>query len=70
MLWGLLGQAVLVNIAFFAIGLEWVSVDEWTARVFIVGVFTELAVMTQIIVKYLFRDNTGEVFTFIKDTHV
>ena len=51
----LLVQIVAINIAFFQIGLGKLRVDHWTARVFIMSVFGELAAMVFFIVKYLFR---------------
>ena len=55
----LLLQVITVNVAFFKIGGGTLKVDEWTARVFIMSVFGELAAMVFFIVKYLFR-STGD----------
>ena|SRR5579872_913039 len=53
-------QSVVVNVAFFCIGLKWITADETTSRIFICSVFAELAAMVFFIVKYLFsRDDSG-----------
>jgi hypothetical protein len=60
-------QAVVLNVAFFCIGASCITVDEWTARTFIVGVFAESAGLVWFIVRYLFNDHTASVFDLIKN---
>lgn len=59
-------QALVVNIAFFMIGFKCIDIDEVTARVFVVSVFTELAAMVFWIVKYLFSRNDEPVLRLIE----
>lgn len=54
-------QVAAINTAFFMTGRKMLCVDEWTARVFITAVFSELAAMVFFIVKYLFRSTGDEV---------
>jgi hypothetical protein len=65
LIWGLYGQAILVNAAFFAIGMGKLTVDAWTARIFIMAVFGELAAMVFFIVKYLFRSTGDEIIKHV-----
>lgn len=67
----LFAQTVAVNIAFFLIGWKCLDVDEWTARTFIMAVFSELAAMVFFIVKYLFsRDEkiVAEIMQAVRDS--
>jgi len=53
-------QVVLINLAFFLLGLKVLNVEVWVANTFIIAVFTELASMTWFVVKYLFpKDSQG-----------
>jgi hypothetical protein len=59
-------QVLLVNIAFFLIGFGYMTIDEWTARTFMMAVFAELAAMTFWIVKYLFPPATKSILELLK----
>lgn len=47
-------QVALVNITFFLIGLNVLSVEKWVATSFILGVFAEVTGMTLVVIRYLF----------------
>ena len=66
LIWALFIQAIVVNIAFFFIGFGCLKVDEWTARTFIIAVFSELAAMVFFIVKYLFAQQDKNVLNLIE----
>lgn len=59
-------QTVLVNLAFFLIGFDWLKMDEWTARTFIITVFSELAAMVFFIVRYLFAPQDKNILNLIE----
>lgn len=65
LIWTLIAQAAIVNIVFLLIGSRCLSVDEWTARTFIMAVFAEIVGLVIVIVNYLFRDYTKEIFGMI-----
>lgn len=52
-------QMLTINITYILIGCGALTFEAWTARVFIMAVFAELAAMVLFIVKYLFR-TTGD----------
>ena len=66
LLWSLFAQAIVVNIAFFMIGWKFIEVEEWTARIFILAVFSELSAMVFFIVKYLFAPTDENVLRLIE----
>jgi hypothetical protein len=47
-------QVLCLIAAFFLIGTGVLHVDQWVATAFMVGIFSEVAAMTLIVVKYLF----------------
>ena len=59
-------QMGLVNVAFFAIGLGWLAVEEWVANTFIMAVFGEIAAMALIVIKYLFPKVGSDVLGLIE----
>lgn len=59
-------QMGLVNVAFFAIGLGWLVVEEWVANTFIMAVFGEIAAMGLIVIKYLFPKVGSDVLGLIE----
>jgi hypothetical protein len=63
---GLFVQMVLVNAAFFAIGLKWIQVDKWVANAFILAVFGEIASMTFFVIKYLFPKVSSDVLATLE----
>ncbi len=54
LLWILSIQILLINTAFFSIGLKYLEVDRWVATGFIMAVFFEITAMTLVVIKYLF----------------
>jgi hypothetical protein len=62
---GLAIQAAIVNLVFFLIAFGKVEVDPWTARTFIVAVFTEIAALALIVVKYLYQPTSDQIFRFL-----
>lgn len=65
----LFAQIVAVNAAFFFIGFKWLQVDEWTSRLFIMAVFSELSAMVFFIVKYLFSKAEDRMMELIEKLH-
>lgn len=67
---GLLGalfaQILLVNAAFFAIGLGYLTVDKWVATTFIMAVFVEIVALVTVVNKYLFPKVGSEVLDLIE----
>jgi hypothetical protein len=59
-------QMMFVNVAFFMIGLGYLSVEKWVATTFILTVFGEVAAMTLIVVKYLFPEGASAVLALIE----
>lgn len=47
-------QVIVINVVFFLIGLEYLVVEQWVAKTFIIAVFAEIAAMTLVVVRYLF----------------
>ncbi len=47
-------QMVVINIVFILIGCGLLDFEEWTANTFIMAVFSEIAALVVIIVKFLF----------------
>lgn len=66
LLWALFAQIGLVNLAFFMIGSGCLKVEEWTARIFIMAVFTEISGMVFFIVKYLFAKGDDGIMKLIE----
>jgi len=66
LLGGLFVQGLLVNFAFFAIGLHWIVVEQWTANTFILAVFGEIAGMAFFIIKYLFPKVSADVLSTLE----
>ena len=62
----LLIQTGLVDVAFFAIGFHWLSVEPWVANTFILAVFGEIAAMAMIVIKYLFPKAAPDVLSLIE----
>lgn len=52
-------QIATINVVYILMGCGVLTFDPWTARVFIMAVFAEVAAMVFFIVKYLFR-TTGD----------
>lgn len=59
-------QVFLCNLAFFLIGWKYLTVDEWTARIFISATFAELAAMVFFMVRYLFTRDEQAISSLIK----
>jgi hypothetical protein len=59
-------QIILINAAFFAIGLRYIVVEKWLATTFILAVFFEIAALVLVIVKYLFPKVGSEVLNLIE----
>lgn len=59
-------QMMFVNVAFFMLGLGYLSVEKWVATTFIMTVFGEVAAMTFIVVKYLFPEGASAVLALIE----
>ena len=57
----MLAQAAAINVIFILVGAKVLEFDAWTARIFIMAVFSEIAAMVFFIVKYLFRPGADEV---------
>jgi hypothetical protein len=51
---------------FFAIGVHWIEVEQWTANTFIMAAFGEMAGMTFFIIKYLFPKVSADVLTTLE----
>ena len=66
LVWILIAQVALVNLAFFAIGFERIAVEQWVAVTFIMAVFGEIAAMVLVVVKYLFTDVASDVLRLIE----
>ena len=66
LLLGLFVQFIIVNMAFFAIGLHWITVDKWISTSFILAVLAEIVSMTNIVIKYLFPKQGTEVLALIE----
>lgn len=64
---GLAVQAIFLDSAFLMIGFHVLTIDEWTARTFIISVFVECLGLVWFIVRYLFNDHTTSVFDLIKN---
>jgi hypothetical protein len=62
----LFAQMIVVNIAFFGIGLQWLVIEKWVSTTFIMTVFGEIAAMALIVVKYLFPKVGAEVLSLIE----
>ena len=60
-------QSVLINIYFVLLGLDALRVEEWTSRVFILAVFTEMATLITLVVKYLFARDDGSLLKCLLD---
>jgi len=63
---GLFVEAMVANIAFFMIGFGVITVTQWVANTFIVGIFGEIAAITLIVVRYLFPQIGKEVLDMLK----
>lgn len=67
---GLLGalfaQVLLVNTAFFTIGLGYLTIDKWVATTFIMAVFVEIVALVSVVNKYLFPKVGSEVLDLIE----
>jgi hypothetical protein len=67
---GLLGalfaQVLLINAAFFAIGLNYLVIDKWVATTFIMAVFVEIIALVSVVNKYLFPKVGSEVLDLIE----
>src|SRR4051812_19862111 len=50
----MIAQSIVINVIFVLIGLGKLTYEPWTARVFVMAVFAEIAAMVFFIVKYLF----------------
>jgi hypothetical protein len=59
-------QMALVNLAFFALGLKWIQVEQWVANTFILAVFSEIASMTFFVIKYLFPKVSTDVLATLE----
>ena len=66
LLFALFVQGLLADVVFVLLGLDVLRVDEWTARVFIMSVFAELAAMVFFIVKYLFSRTDRDLLSLIE----
>ena len=66
LLGAMISQGILADVAFFLLGLGYLQVDEWTARIFIMSVFAELAAMVFFIVKYLFSRTDRDLLNLIE----
>lgn len=62
---GMAAQAVAVNAVFVAIGTGRMAVEEWTARIFIIAVFGEIAGMVLLVVKYLFTPASESILKYL-----
>jgi hypothetical protein len=59
-------QILLINAAFFGIGLGYLAVEKWVATTFIMAVFFEVVALVLVIVKYLFPKVGSEVLNLIE----
>ena len=59
-------QIVLINIAFFCIGLGYLVIDKWVATTFIMAVFFEITTLVLVVIKYLFPKVGTEVLDLIE----
>jgi hypothetical protein len=59
-------QILVANVAFFLIGLGLLTIEEWTARTFIVSVFAEVASLVLFVVKYLFTPTGDSLLRLIE----
>lgn len=66
LLFVLLLQIVLINGAFFAIGLGYLVIEKWIATTFIMAVFFEITALVLVIIKYLFPKVGSEVLNLIE----
>lgn len=66
MLWGLVGQGLLVNLAFFGIGFGWLEIEKWVATSFILAVLAEISGMTLLILRYLFPKESTDLLATIQ----
>lgn len=62
----LFAQILLVNAAFFAVGLGYLTVDKWVATTFIMAVFAEIVALVTVVNKYLFPKVGSEVLDLIE----
>lgn len=62
----LLAEVLLVNLGFFLIGLKVLSVSDWVANTFIIGVFAKIAGMTLLIMRYLFPRPSSQLLDLIE----
>ena len=62
----LFAQILLVNAAFFAIGLNYLVIDKWVATTFIMAVFAEIIALVSVVNKYLFPKVGSEVLDLIE----
>ncbi len=60
-------QAVVVNVAFVLLGLGALAVEPWTARVFILAVFGEIAALVLLVVKYLFTPSGDTILKYLDE---
>lgn len=58
----LITQIICVNIIIFKIGDQSLKFEEWTIRVFIMGVFAEIVALVKIIVNNLYPQNGSKDF--------
>jgi hypothetical protein len=57
----MIAQSIFVNVVFFCIGRGWLSYEPWTAKIFIMAVFAQIASMVFFILRYLFRPTADTV---------
>jgi hypothetical protein len=60
-------QALVMNVIFVLMGCDALTFEPWTARIFIVSVFAEIASMVLIVVKYLFTPSSDKVLQFLRE---
>jgi len=66
LIWILAIQLLIINVDFFLIGLDILSYDQWVVNIFVASVFSEMAGMVLIIVKYLFVPFGKEMLDLVK----
>ena len=60
-------QAILVNALFILLGTGILTGEPWTARVFIMAVFGEIAALVLLVVKYLFAAPSDTILKYLDE---
>jgi len=59
LLFGLFLELLIASSAFFLIGFRILTIDQWIANIFFVGVFGQVASMVSAVLRYLFPDKSN-----------